>query len=117
MEERDNILKEITDLRKKLLELNDEDTDKNGFLRVFLSSLILPVAFFIFESFFHLETNKVIAIFLLLFFISLLFFSILEKKRVERKSREIEVEKIKIQADIFTKARELEEINNKDKDN
>lgn len=104
-------LKKIMELRKKLQDL-DENLEKikkkNSFFSFFLKSLIFSLIFLLIISLAKTKTPTKIMVFVGVFIISNFAQSILISKKQNEEIEKIKREKIKIQAEIFSLAKDLE---------
>ena len=104
-------LKNIMELRKKLQDLDEnleKIKNKNSFFSFFLKSLIFSLIFLLIISLAKTKTPTKIMVFVGAFIISNFAQSILISKKQNEEIEKIKREKIKIQAEIFSLAKDLE---------
>lgn len=109
LKEKEKLLKEIEEDRNKLF-LLEEDNIKKSFGKFFIKPLAFALAIGVLLKVMNFAEEKIIGGFLITFFIFLLVFSYKTKKDFEKRAEKVNQEKIKIQADIFSKAKRLGEI-------
>ncbi|MDD7305300.1 MAG: SoxR reducing system RseC family protein [Peptoniphilaceae bacterium] len=114
--EKDKILKEIEEERLKLLSLEEANINKSFalfFVKPLFGAFLLAFAL----KFLGFDQKKLVGSFILIFFVLLFFFSYKTKKDFDKRFDQVQEEKIKIQAQIFTLAKRLRQIDERIKAN
>lgn len=109
LKEKEKLLKEIEEDRNVLFML-EEDKQIKSFGKFFAKPLIFAIIIGFILKFMNFGEEKIIGGFLIAFFILLLIFSYKMKKDFKKIDAKTKEEKIKIQANIFAKAKRLGEI-------
>lgn len=107
--EKEQLLRDIDEERNRLVDLEENNLNKS-FGKFFVKPLFLALIFGLILKYLGLKDNAIVGGFLIAFFVSLFVFSYKTKKDFEKRSKDIQEEKIKIQANIFAMAKRLGEI-------
>ncbi|MGO3018846.1 MAG: hypothetical protein ACTIH2_06815 [Anaerococcus sp.] len=109
LNEKEKLLREIEEDRGELF-LLEEDNIKKSFGKFFIKPLAFAIIVGVLLKFMNFGEDKIIGGFLIAFFALLLVFSYKAKKDFQKRAEKVNQEKIKIQADIFSKAKKLADI-------
>lgn len=107
--QKEKLIREINDLRDKILDLQKEDKS-DSFIKIFFSALISAANLVLIMKILSFSDERIIGGFLIGFFVLMAIFSYNAKKSREKLEEQKKLEIIKLQAEIFSKSKELERI-------
>lgn len=111
LKEKEEILSEITALREKLKEENDEINNLGGnlsFAKFFLTPLIIAgIITGIYKIGKFVDDSKIMGIFLIAFVVSFLVTSLKSKKALANKKEELVANRLETQKEIVKKSKKL----------
>lgn len=113
---RENLEKEISQLREELLKINEEKNSKGDFLKLFIKSLGLSFIVFFILKLLSFEDRKSVPIFVVVFFLSFFILGIKLKKDRDKLDKEKNLRTIKLQGQVFAKVQELRKLDEKNED-